>query len=118
MVRCNSPHSPRKKSFRGFIYDGRNRPTTDFPGPVFVLNPLPAFGGAPFFLQISRGLGALSQQVIYMKAILASCRQEGSSMAQRGENRSIDDAVERLEANGFNGLAEAVTTLISSASCR
>ena len=29
VVRCNSPHSPRKKSFRGFIYDGRNRPITD-----------------------------------------------------------------------------------------
>lgn len=36
-------------------------------------------------------------------------------MAQRVENRSIDDAVELLKENGFDGLAEAVTILMNSA---
>ena len=36
-------------------------------------------------------------------------------MAQRVENRSIDDAVELLKDNGFDGLAEAVTVLMNSA---
>ena len=36
-------------------------------------------------------------------------------MAQRVENRSIDDAVELLKENGFGGLAEAVTILMNSA---
>ena len=36
-------------------------------------------------------------------------------MAQRVENRSIDDAVELLKANGFDGLADAVTVLLNSA---
>ena len=36
-------------------------------------------------------------------------------MAQRLENRSIDEAVELLKENGFDGLAEAVTVLMNSA---
>lgn len=36
-------------------------------------------------------------------------------MAQRVENRSVDDAVELLKANGFDGLADAVTVLLNSA---
>ena len=36
-------------------------------------------------------------------------------MAQRVENRSIDDAVELLKDNGFDSLAEAVTVLMNSA---
>ncbi len=36
-------------------------------------------------------------------------------MAQRLENRSIDEAVELLKENGFDGLAEAVTVLLNSA---
>ena len=36
-------------------------------------------------------------------------------MVQRLENRSIDDAVELLKENGFDGLAEAVTVLLNSA---
>lgn len=36
-------------------------------------------------------------------------------MAQRVENRSIDDAVELLKEHGFDGLAEAVTVLLNSA---
>jgi len=36
-------------------------------------------------------------------------------MAQQVENRSIDDAVELLKANGFYGLADAVTVLLNSA---
>ena len=36
-------------------------------------------------------------------------------MAQRVENRSIDDAVELLKENGFEGLADAVTVLMNSA---
>ena len=36
-------------------------------------------------------------------------------MAQQVENRSIDDAVELLKANGFDGLADAVTVLLNSA---
>ena len=36
-------------------------------------------------------------------------------MAQRVENRTIDDAVELLKDNGFDGLAEAVTVLLNSA---
>lgn len=36
-------------------------------------------------------------------------------MAQRTENRTIDDAVELLKENGFDGLAEAVTVLLNSA---
>lgn len=36
-------------------------------------------------------------------------------MAQRVENRSIDEAVELLKENGFDGLAEAVTVLLNSA---
>ena len=36
-------------------------------------------------------------------------------MAQRVENKSIDDAVELLKENGFEGLADAVTVLVNSA---
>lgn len=36
-------------------------------------------------------------------------------MAQQVEHRSIDDAVELLKENGFEGLAEAVTVLMNSA---
>ena len=36
-------------------------------------------------------------------------------MAQRVENRTIDDAVELLKENGFEGLADAVTVLMNSA---
>lgn len=36
-------------------------------------------------------------------------------MAQRVEHRSIDDAVELLKENGFEGLAEAVTVLLNTA---
>lgn len=36
-------------------------------------------------------------------------------MAQHNENRPIDDAVELLKTNGFDGLAEAVTVLLNSA---
>ena len=36
-------------------------------------------------------------------------------MAQHFENRPIDDAVELLRVNGFDGLAEAVTVLLNSA---
>jgi transposase-like protein len=36
-------------------------------------------------------------------------------MAQRVENRSIDDALELLKDNGFDGLAEAVTVLMNAA---
>ena len=36
-------------------------------------------------------------------------------MAQRIENRSIDDAVELLKENGFEGLGEAVTVLLNAA---
>lgn len=36
-------------------------------------------------------------------------------MAQRVEHRSIDDAVELLKENGFEGLAEAVTVLMNTA---
>jgi hypothetical protein len=36
-------------------------------------------------------------------------------MAQHYENRPIDDAVELLRVNGFDGLAEAVTVLLNSA---
>ena len=36
-------------------------------------------------------------------------------MAQRVENRPIDDAVELLKENGFEGLAEAVTVLLNTA---
>ena len=36
-------------------------------------------------------------------------------MAQRVENRSINDAVELLKENGFDGLADAVTVLLNSA---
>ena len=36
-------------------------------------------------------------------------------MAQRVENRSIDDAVELLKEHGFDSLAEAVTVLLNSA---
>jgi len=36
-------------------------------------------------------------------------------MAQHGENKTIDGAVELLKTNGFDGLAEAVTVLLNSA---
>ena len=36
-------------------------------------------------------------------------------MAQHPENRSIDDAVELLKENGFDGLAEAVSVLLNAA---
>lgn len=36
-------------------------------------------------------------------------------MAQHDENRPIDDAVELLKTNGFDGLADAVTVLLNSA---
>ena len=36
-------------------------------------------------------------------------------MAQRVENRSIDDALELLKENGFDGMAEAVTLLMNVA---
>lgn len=36
-------------------------------------------------------------------------------MAQRVENRSIDDAVELLKEHGFEGLADAVTVLLNTA---
>lgn len=36
-------------------------------------------------------------------------------MAQHQQNRSIDDAVELLKANGFDGLAEAVSVLLNAA---
>ena len=36
-------------------------------------------------------------------------------MVQHNENRPIDDAVELLQTNGFDGLAEAVTVLLNSA---
>jgi transposase-like protein len=36
-------------------------------------------------------------------------------MAQQGEHRSIDDAVELLKEHGFEGLAEAVTVLLNTA---
>jgi len=36
-------------------------------------------------------------------------------MAQHGENRTIDSAVELLKTKGFEGLAEAVTVLLNSA---
>lgn len=36
-------------------------------------------------------------------------------MAQHTENRSIDDAMELLKENGFDGLAEAVSVLLNAA---
>ena len=36
-------------------------------------------------------------------------------MAQHDENRPIDDAVELLKTNGFDGLADAVTVFLNSA---
>ena len=36
-------------------------------------------------------------------------------MTQHRENRSIDDAVELLKENGFDGLAEAVSVLLNAA---
>ncbi len=36
-------------------------------------------------------------------------------MAQHLENRPIDDAVELLKVNGFDGLANAVTVLLNAA---
>jgi len=36
-------------------------------------------------------------------------------MAQRAENRSIEDAVELLKENGFDGLADAVSVLLNAA---
>jgi len=36
-------------------------------------------------------------------------------MAQRLQNRTIDDAVELLKVNGFDGMAEAMTVLLNSA---
>ncbi len=36
-------------------------------------------------------------------------------MAQPYENKSIDDALELLTTNGFDGLADAVTVLLNSA---
>jgi len=36
-------------------------------------------------------------------------------MAQHGEDRTIDVALELLKTNGFDGLAEAVTVLLNSA---
>ena len=36
-------------------------------------------------------------------------------MAQHNENRPIDGAVELLQSNGFDALAEAVTVLLNSA---
>ena len=36
-------------------------------------------------------------------------------MAQHEENRPIDDAVELLKTNRFDGLADAVTVLMNSA---
>ena len=36
-------------------------------------------------------------------------------MAQHYENKTIDDALELLTTNGFDGLAEAVTVLLNSA---
>ena len=36
-------------------------------------------------------------------------------MAQQLENRTINDAVELLRINGFDGLAEAVTVLLNTA---
>ena len=33
-------------------------------------------------------------------------------MAQHGENKTTDGAVEVLKTNGFDGLAEAVTVLL------
>ncbi|MBF2754201.1 MAG: IS256 family transposase [Gammaproteobacteria bacterium AqS3] len=36
-------------------------------------------------------------------------------MAQHNEDRPIDEAVERLKTNGFDGLADAVTVLLNSA---
>jgi len=36
-------------------------------------------------------------------------------MAQQRENRSIDDAVELLKENGFDGLADAVSVLLNAA---
>ena len=36
-------------------------------------------------------------------------------MAQHEENRRIDGAVELLQTNGFDGLAEAVTVLLNAA---
>ncbi len=36
-------------------------------------------------------------------------------MAQHDENRRIDGAVELLQTNGFDGLADAVTVLLNLA---
>ena len=36
-------------------------------------------------------------------------------MAQRAENRSIDDALEIVKDNSFEGLADAVTVLMNAA---
>jgi hypothetical protein len=36
-------------------------------------------------------------------------------MAQHRKNRSIDDAVELLKENGFDGLAESVSALLNAA---
>ncbi len=36
-------------------------------------------------------------------------------MAQQDQNKSIEDAVELLKSNGFDGMAEAVTALLNSA---
>jgi hypothetical protein len=36
-------------------------------------------------------------------------------MAQHRENRSVEDAVELLKENGFEGLAEAVSVLLNAA---
>lgn len=36
-------------------------------------------------------------------------------MAQHYENKSIDDALELLTTNGFDGRADAVTVLLNSA---
>ncbi len=36
-------------------------------------------------------------------------------MAQRLQDRTIDDAAELLKVNGFDGMAEAMTVLLNSA---
>jgi len=50
-----------------------------------------------------------------LKAILTYCKQEETRMAQHDENRTIDDALELLKENGFDGMAEAVTLLMNLA---
>ena len=56
-----------------------------------------------------------SHPVILLKAIWLIADKRKREMAQHNENRPIDGAVELLQNNGFDALAEAVTVLLMAA---